>query len=46
MDEVGRVERIGRRVAFSDTYTHRLQMALENDATAMVHRLALKLRGP
>ena len=46
MDEVGRDGRIGRRGAFSETYAQRLQMALENEPTAVVRRLALKLRGP
>ena len=40
MDEFGRVGRIGRRGALSDTYTYRLQMALENEPTAMGRRLA------
>ena len=43
MDEVGRVGRIERRGTFSEMYTHRLQMALENEPTAMGRRLAQKL---
>ena len=43
MDEVGRVERIGRRGAFSDTYTHRQHKAPGDEPAAMVRRLVRKL---